>query len=100
MVDDLLERVRSSGVLNFYLVKRLLYSIGLLWAVMTLLFGFVHLLPGSAATMILGQSATEQSIQQVEQQLGLNRPLYFQYFDWLTGVLVSDWGKASVRTSP
>jgi peptide/nickel transport system permease protein len=100
MVDDLLERVRSSGVLNFYLVKRLLYSIGLLWAVMTLLFGFVHLLPGSAATMILGQSATEQSIQQVEQQLGLNRPLYFQYFDWLTGVLVSDWGTSLVADQP
>jgi peptide/nickel transport system permease protein len=92
--------MRSSGALNFYLIKRLLYSIGLLWAVMTLLFGFVHLLPGSAATMILGQSATEQSIQQVEQQLGLNRPLFFQYFDWLTGVLVGDWGTSLVANQP
>jgi peptide/nickel transport system permease protein len=67
---------------------------------MTLLFAFTHLLPGSAATMILGQSATEENIQELEQDLGLDRPLHIQYLDWFSGVLTGDWGTSLVADKP
>jgi peptide/nickel transport system permease protein len=55
-------------------------------------FGFTNVLPGDVALVILGPNADEASLQALRAQLGLNRPLYVQYFDWVTDLLRGDLG--------
>src|SRR6056297_127159 len=54
--------------------------------------------------MILGQYATEESLATLRENLGLNQPLHFRYFDWLSGVLRGDLGtslsKTGVKVAP
>ena len=83
-----------------YIVKRVLIAILSLYVVATAVFAMTHLLPGSAANIILGTSATEQSIEQVNQRLGLDRPLWVQYVDFVVGVFLADFGTSFVSDQP
>ncbi len=60
-----------------YFVRRLFSFIPTLLGVSVLVFLFIHLVPGDPAVVILGEHATEESIAQVRQQLGLDKPLFF-----------------------
>ncbi|MUV56396.1 peptide/nickel transport system permease protein [Halogeometricum rufum] len=75
-----------------YFVKRIAYIAATLLGISFVVFSITQLLPGNAATMILGKYATEASVRAVEQRLGLNHPWYIQYFDWLSGFVAGDWG--------
>ncbi len=77
-----------------YFIKRLGYIVATLFGISFIVFSITQLLPGDAATMILGKFATEESVQAVEQRLGLNQPWYIQYFDWITDFVVGDWGES------
>jgi len=83
-----------------YLVKRVLIAILSLYVVATAVFAMTNLLPGSAANIVLGTTATEESIRQVNEQLGLNRPLWVQYVDFVAGVFVADFGTSFVSGQP
>ncbi len=63
-----------------------------------LAFGLVHLIPGSAAETILGEGATPEAVAELNSQLGLDRPLYEQYWNWATDAVRGDLGR-SVITS-
>ena len=52
-----------------------------------IVFAATHVLPGSAATLILGEYATPESLRALEQELGLDRPLAVQYLAWVGGVV-------------
>src|SRR5690606_13429096 len=61
--------------------------------VMTMLtFFLASLVPGDAATTILGENATPERVAQLNEELGLNRPVFVQYVDWLGGVFRGDLG--------
>ena len=79
-----------------YLAKRLVIAVFSIWVVATVVFSVTTLLPGSAANIVLGTEATDQAIQQVEQDLGLNRPLYVQYLDFVGGVFTGDFGESMI----
>lgn len=78
--------------MGLYLLRRLASVIFVLWAMTVLVFGIVHLLPGSVAHMILGEYATAEAIAALEQRLGLNDPLVVQYWRWFSGLLRGDFG--------
>ncbi|NGP46666.1 ABC transporter permease [Bacillaceae bacterium SIJ1] len=59
-----------------------------------------NILPGSPAQAILGIDADEQQIKILEEQLGLNQPLYVQYFDWIKGVFQGDFGESYKYRQP
>jgi peptide/nickel transport system permease protein len=61
-------------------------------AVSVLIFIGVQLLPGNAATAILGQSATPDAIRELNLQLGLDKPAVGRYLNWLAGILHGDFG--------
>jgi len=85
---------------QLYLIKRTTY-IGLtLFLISFIIFAVTQLLPGNAAEMILGLHASEERIAAVEAQLGLDRPWYIQYIDWVTGVPTGDWGESFVYRKP
>lgn len=84
-----------------YVVRRLLQSALLIFVVATLVAMFVHLMPGDPAYVILGdQNVTEEKAEAVREELGLNRPIYEQYFDWMSGVVRGDLGTSLISNRP
>jgi peptide/nickel transport system permease protein len=59
-----------------YLIKRLLSVIPVLFIVSTIVFLILQLTPGDPALVILGQEATIDEVEDMREQLGLNRPMY------------------------
>ncbi len=65
-----------------------------LLAVSVLIFVCTQILPGDVASAVLGQSATPEALRVFRLELGLDRPAYLRYLDWLFGVLRGDLGVA------
>jgi peptide/nickel transport system permease protein len=78
-------------VLRFVL-RRLASGVVLLVVVTTATFFLLYLSGGNIARRILGQQATEATVQQKQHELGLDRPLLTQFGDWLSGALHGDLG--------
>jgi ABC-type dipeptide/oligopeptide/nickel transport system permease component len=79
------------------LVRRLGWSLLLLWLVVTITFVLFRLIPGDPATLAAGPNASQQQIDSLRIEMGLDRPLPEQYVDYLGGVARLDFG-VSVRT--
>jgi peptide/nickel transport system permease protein len=62
--------------------------------VSVLIFVCTQILPGDVASAVLGQSATPESLRVFRAELGLDKPAYLRYLQWLIGVLHGDFGKA------
>lgn len=86
-------------MLNYFL-KRLLGLIPTLLIVAVLVFLFVHLLPGDPARLVAGPEADAQVVALVRQQLGLDQPLYLQFWHYITAVLQGDFGTSMVSRRP
>lgn len=82
----------------WYLARRLASVLLVLLIVSFAVFTITLILPGNAAVMILGEYATEDQLRAMEETLGLNRPWYLQYLDWIGNILRGDWGM-SLRLS-
>jgi peptide/nickel transport system permease protein len=65
-----------------------------------MVFAIVHILPGSVAHMILGEYATNAAIAEMEERLGLNLPLYEQYWRWFSGLMRGDFGQSLTMERP
>jgi ABC-type dipeptide/oligopeptide/nickel transport system permease component len=81
-----------------FLLRRLLLTIPVLLGVATLVFSLIHLVPGDPVQAMLGESASPQEVADVSHRLGLDRPLYVQYWTFLKGAARGDLG-VSLRTS-
>ena len=86
--------------MTFYIARRLLAVIGVIWAMSLLIFGIVHILPGNVAYTILGEYATPSAVAALEAKLGLNDPLPLQYWRWLSAMLHGDFGLSLVMDRP
>jgi peptide/nickel transport system permease protein len=75
-----------------FLLRRLLLAIPLLFVVSALSFALVSFIPGDAATEILGLSAPPSSYEKLRHSLGLNLPVYDQYWHWLKHAIRGDLG--------
>lgn len=83
-----------------YIIKRLLYMIPVLLGVILLVFLIMHLAPGNVAAMILGENATPEQISALENEMGLNRPILIQYFDYLWQLLHGNFGISYASGDP
>jgi len=83
-----------------YIIRRLGLIIVTLAVISLAIFAIVEILPGDVAKMMLKQNATEESLDRLREQLGLYRPWYERYFDWVWGVLRGDWGTSYVTGIP
>ncbi len=57
-----------------------------------IVFSFIHFIPGDPVRVMLGDQATPEQVETLRESMGLNRPLYLQYFRWLGGILKGDFG--------
>lgn len=78
----------------WYVLRRLGVGLLLLIAVSVVVFWGTQVLPGDAAAAVLGRSATPEAIENLRQELGLDRPLVVQYLDWASGLIRGDLGAA------
>ncbi|MDO5422235.1 MAG: ABC transporter permease [Eubacteriales bacterium] len=83
-----------------YVIKRILSVIPVLFVVSIIVFSLTHLTPGSPASVILGEDATQAEIEALEEEMGLNKPLPVQYVNWIIGVLHGDLGTSVVGSKP
>lgn len=65
-----------------------------LLAVSVLIFVCTQILPGDVASAVLGQQATPEALKVFRLELGLDRPAYLRYLDWLVGALHGDFGRS------
>lgn len=75
-----------------FIVKRLLHSILVLWGISIFAFSLIHLIPGDPVREMLGIRATTAQIAQIQHQLGLDKPLIVQYWDFLTQAVRGNLG--------
>ncbi|MCX7339034.1 MAG: hypothetical protein NT037_00685 [Hyphomicrobiales bacterium] len=82
-----------------YLVGRIASSVVLAFAVATIVFLALHLVPGDPAELLLstgGISPDPAAVAELRERLGLDRPLHVQYLGFLTGLLRGDLGRSLV----
>ena len=80
--------------------QRLLLGVLTLFIISVVIFGATELLPGDLARELLGQSATEETLAALREQLGLNDPAPLRYWNWLAGVLQGDFGMSMATQKP
>ncbi|MDQ0154022.1 ABC transporter permease [Robertmurraya andreesenii] len=83
-----------------YILKRVLSLIPVLFVVSVAIFLIVHITPGEPAAVILGLEATEDQVQELREEMGLNLPIYEQYFNWVTDVIHGDLGNSYFMKEP
>ncbi|MCE3555911.1 ABC transporter permease [Pseudonocardia sp. RS11V-5] len=79
---------------------RLALSIPLVLIVTAVVFVLMNALPGNAASAILGTNATPEAIESLTRELGLDQPVWAQYWTWLSGVLQGDLGVSIFNNEP
>ena len=83
-----------------YLVRRLALVGVVLVAVSMLVFAITAILPGSVAHLILGPFAPPEQVTALELKLGLNDPLWLQYWRWISHVAAGDFGQSTLMNRP
>ncbi len=83
-----------------FLARRLGLMILTLWIISLIVFFAGQILPGDPGRAILGPLASKQSVQVLDTQLGVNRPLLTRYVSWIGGLLHGNFGTSySYRTA-
>ena len=80
-----------------YICKRILGVIPTMILVSIFVFMLVRLIPGNPARLVAGDEASIETVQRIEEELGLNKPLVTQYFRWIADVFRGDMGN-SIKT--
>ncbi len=83
-----------------YAVRRLLLLIPVLIGMSLITFSIIHLIPGNPAQTMLGEQATPEAIETLEENLGLNKPYLVQYGIYVKGLVTGDLGTSLLTKSP
>jgi peptide/nickel transport system permease protein len=83
-----------------YILRRLVLLLPVLLIVGVVVFILVHLTPGDPAAVMLGPEASNEQVQQLRDQLGLNDPIYVQFINWVGGAIHLDFGNSIFLNMP
>lgn len=83
-----------------FVVKRVLSMALSMVVASIIIFSFIHLIPGDPAAVMLGDLATPEEIESLKDKLGFNRPIYSQYFAWLSNLFRGDFGESVFFQTP
>ena len=87
-------------MLRRYLAKRLLVAIPSLLIASLIVFTLPRLIPGDVVAMMLEEKAYAKDLEELRAKLGLNRPIYVQYFEWLGRAATGDLGESLWTRKP
>ena len=83
-----------------YVAKRLGLALLTVFVVTTAIFFMTNILPGDPATRILGNLAERENVAKLRKDMGLDKPLLVQYWNWLSNTLTGDFGKSIQHRVP
>ncbi len=83
-----------------YLVKRLIQLLILLVGITFIVFASMSLSPGDPAELVAGPNATLEDIERMRVFLGLDKPFFVQYFNYLIGIFTGDFGTSITTRQP
>src|SRR5947208_12408513 len=86
--------------MTVYVVRRLLLGAGVVVGVSLVTFILAYMVPADPARVYAGTNATAQTVAHIREQLGLNRPLPVQYFDYISRALHGDLGMSYKLQTP
>jgi len=90
----------EAPAISFFLAKRFASFVVTLLAASAVIFTVLDVLPGNAAEVMLGESATPESLAALTAKLGLDRPAPVRYADWLKGLATGDLGLSIAYDTP
>jgi peptide/nickel transport system permease protein len=79
-----------------YLIRRFLSTIPMVFGLSVLIFIMARVIPGAPARQALGPRASDEAVQQLREQMGLNDPIWVQYIDYMSGLARGDMGQSLV----
>lgn len=82
------------------ILRRILATFVVMAVVAVFVFGMLHFSPGDPAAIIAGDLATAADIERIREKLGLNLPMYEQFWRWITDVLQGDLGRSIFSDLP
>ena len=83
-----------------YLVKRVLLALGILFSISLITFFILHIMPGDAVALMLGDTADPNTLETVRHNLGMDKPFPQQYLEWIMGVFTGDLGTSYFQRKP
>ncbi|MCC3649410.1 MULTISPECIES: nickel ABC transporter permease [Bacillaceae] len=83
-----------------FILRRILQTIPVIIGVTFVVFFIMQLVPGDPAVLLAGEGASKETIEAIREQLGLNQPLYIQYFEYLANVFKGDLGVSLKNSQP
>src|SRR5439155_17328738 len=75
-----------------FVLRRLLLTLPVVWIVVTLVFGLIHMVPGDPVALMLGEGASVAEVEGLRHELGLDRPVLDQYQTYMKGLMRGDLG--------
>ncbi len=84
----------------WFTVKRSLLMALMLGGLLAITFTISHIAPGDPAALAAGPDATQEMIERIRTEYGLDKPLVQQFFFYLKGILSGDWGRSINTTRP
>ncbi|MFW9779474.1 MAG: ABC transporter permease [Candidatus Heimdallarchaeota archaeon] len=79
-----------------YFALRLLSMIAIVFILLTFIFFAIHILPGDPVEALVGESASQEFIENLRHDLGLDKPLHEQYWDYITGIITGNLGRSII----
>jgi ABC-type dipeptide/oligopeptide/nickel transport system permease component len=83
-----------------YALKRVLSAVTIMWAVATIVFLAMRLVPSDPAIVVLGDHASAEALEAFRTEMGLNRPLVDQYWEFIGGLARGDLGRSLITNRP
>lgn len=83
-----------------YILRRIAFLIPVAFITSFLVFAMLLLLPGNQTFAVLGETATLEQHQALAKEMGLDRPIFIQYIDWLGRIVTGDFGRSLRSQEP
>ncbi len=83
-----------------FIVKRILLLIPVVWGVITVTFILMYVVPGDPVLAIAGERYDQATLEEMRREMGLDKPLYIQYFNYIKDLLFFDLGRSFVTRRP
>ena len=83
-----------------YILRRLLAAIPVMGFVALFVFLLLRLTPGDPAAILAGDTATPAQLEAIRTSLGLNDPLFVQFFNWISDLMRGDFGTSILSGKP
>jgi peptide/nickel transport system permease protein len=86
--------------MKIYVLKRILSALVIMWAVATIVFICMRVIPSDPAQVVLGNYATEETLKAFRRDMGLDRPLWVQYAEFINQLVRGDLGRSMITNRP